>query len=132
MIGNIYKNQGDYEKALKIYRQCFELRRELKDKFGEGVTLQRMGEVFFLLGNYAQSSVLFDSSSTIWSELNDAKLNVWTLSWWGGSDLRSGEIESASIKVEEVENMMELTDPHDRDVIIVNWNLSSVFRFGEQ
>lgn len=126
-IGLTYRDMGDYEKALEYYEQSLEIRRERGNKRGEGFSLTRMGVASLLGGKYPQSSTYFDSASKIWNELDDASRNLWTMSWWALADLKFGNTEVAKVKADEVEEIMDSTDPYGEDIVIVNWNLSQVY-----
>ena len=126
-IGLTYRDMGDYEKALEYYEQSLEIRRERRNKRGEGFSLTRMGVASLLGGKYPQSSTYFNSASKIWNELDDASRNLWTMSWWALAELRLNNTEAAKAKAAEVEEIMDSTDPYDADIVIVNWNLSQVY-----
>jgi CHAT domain-containing protein/Tfp pilus assembly protein PilF len=62
-----------YHDALKVYRQALSLQRDIKDSAGEAGTWAKIGELCYLLGDYAQSINAFANSITIRRTLNDPK-----------------------------------------------------------
>lgn len=126
-LGNYHYSKGAYKKALEYWLHGLNVQQRIGDKSGEGISHHMMGEAFLLIGNYSQSSAHFDLASKIWVEIDNAKQNLWTLTWWAISELKLGNIEKAKSKTQEVEIFLKSNDPYESDVIIVNWNLSQAY-----
>lgn len=62
-----------YDDALKVYRQALSLQHEMKDSAGEATTWAKIGELCYLLGDYAQSIDAFTKSLAIRRTLNDPR-----------------------------------------------------------
>jgi TolB-like protein/class 3 adenylate cyclase len=126
-LGNYYYSKGSYEKALEYLLHGLNIQQRIGDKSGEGISHHLMGELLILMGDYSQSSAHFDSASKIWVEIDNAKQNLWTLSWWAISEVKSGNIKKAKSKTQQVEILLKSNDPYESDFIIVNWNISQVY-----
>jgi len=45
-LGGVYSNLGQYDRALEYYQQALTIRREIKDRQGEGDNLNNLGVVY--------------------------------------------------------------------------------------
>jgi tetratricopeptide (TPR) repeat protein len=58
-IGVVYRNLGQYNKALLFYQKALAIDRKLGDMKGEGVTLGNIGSVYRNLGQYDKALAFF-------------------------------------------------------------------------
>ncbi|MFQ5675205.1 MAG: tetratricopeptide repeat protein, partial [bacterium] len=128
-LGIVHLRMGEYDRALGFSKRALALSREAGMKFPEGVavSLHFLGEIKFLMGDYHKASEYFEEASELWTNIADKKNNLWTLSWWSMSQLKSGNLEAALAKAQQTEELMQETQPFSDAVIIVNWNLSQVY-----
>jgi len=72
-IGIVYKNLGDYQKALSYYERALAIRREIGDKKGEGADLTNIGVVYANLGDYQKVLSYYERALAIRREIGDKK-----------------------------------------------------------
>ncbi|MBC8403040.1 MAG: hypothetical protein ISR95_03760 [Candidatus Marinimicrobia bacterium] len=126
-LGNYHYSKGAYKKAIEYFLHGLEIQQRTGDKSGEGISYHMIGESLLLLGDYSQSSSNFELANKIWLNIDNPRQNLWTLSWWAISELKSGNIKSAMDKAQKTEILLKTYDPYESDFIIVNWNISQVY-----
>ena len=72
-IGIIYKNQGNYEKALEYYSKSLAIKEELSDKKGMAVSCNNIGNIYLYQGDYEKSLEYYSKSLAIKKEIGDKK-----------------------------------------------------------
>ncbi|MCP4347809.1 MAG: tetratricopeptide repeat protein, partial [Desulfobacterales bacterium] len=70
-IGEIHRNRGDYETALKYLEQSLQIIREIGDKSGEGTTLNNMSVIAHTRGDYETALKYLEQSLQIIREIGD-------------------------------------------------------------
>ena len=56
-MGLVYYNQGDYSKALQVYKQSLEIQERVKGKgsIDSAATILKMGVIYFNRGDYPKA-----------------------------------------------------------------------------
>ena len=62
-LGNVFKEWGQYDKAVEYYKKSLAIKRELKDRTGEGRCLGTLGLVFQHRGDYGSALENFQRDS---------------------------------------------------------------------
>ena len=65
----MYKNKGDYEKALDYFERSLAIEKEFGDKRGIGITLISIGVVHWNKGAYKKAEEYLEKSLTIQKEI---------------------------------------------------------------
>ena len=73
VFGIIYKNQGDYAKAIDYYTQSLKIREEIGDKKGIASSLNNIGNIYDDQGDYSNANDYYTQSLKIYEELGDKK-----------------------------------------------------------
>ncbi|MBE9229717.1 tetratricopeptide repeat protein [Phormidium sp. LEGE 05292] len=71
-LGTLYKNQGNYNKALEAYQKSLKIRQTTKDVYGEAVSLNNIGEIFRRQGQYSQALETYQRSLKIFQDLTNS------------------------------------------------------------
>ncbi|AKB46978.1 hypothetical protein MSKOL_1201 [Methanosarcina sp. Kolksee] len=106
-IGIIHQHQGDYEEAMKNYRQSMEIEKELGDKSGIAKTLHQLGNIHQLQGKYDEAVKDYNQSLKIGEELGDKSVIAYSLHSLGMIHHRQGNYGKAvrnynqSLKIKE-------------------------------
>ena len=61
-IGNVYKSQGDYPKALEYYHKSLKIDEELGDKSGISTSYINFGMIYDIQGDYSKALKYFQKS----------------------------------------------------------------------
>jgi CHAT domain-containing protein len=69
----IYREQGKMEEALSTADQALELRKQIRDTNGEGVTLSSLGTTYFRLNRFGDALNAFQRSTQIFQDGGDRK-----------------------------------------------------------
>lgn len=72
-LGNIYKEQGNYQEALKNHFASLKIKEEMNDKYGISVSYNNIGIVYDNLGNYPEALNNHFASLKIKEEIKDKK-----------------------------------------------------------
>ena len=72
-IGVVYKNKGDYLKALDYYFKALKMKEELKDKWEIAITLGNIGLIYKEQGDYPIALEYYYQTLKILEELGDKK-----------------------------------------------------------
>jgi len=70
-IGQIYSNQGQYEKALTLYQQALTIYQEIRNRLGEAITLNNIGQNYDNLRQYEQALKFHQQALAIYKEVGD-------------------------------------------------------------
>jgi len=73
-LGNCYKRQGNYDRALESLRRALTMKRELGDRLEEGKTLSHLGLVFWEQADYPEAIGHFELAIDIGREIGHAQL----------------------------------------------------------
>ena len=68
-LGTLYKSQGQYNKARKVYEESLWIRREIKDAYGEAISLNNIGEIQRLTGKYSTALETYQKALKIFRKL---------------------------------------------------------------
>ncbi|MEC4817463.1 MAG: CHAT domain-containing protein, partial [Scytonema sp. PMC 1069.18] len=68
-IGLVYSQLGQYSKALTFYQKALLIRRENKDKAGEGTTLHNIGFAYNQMKNHKQALNFYQQALAIFREI---------------------------------------------------------------
>ena len=72
-LGLLYSSLGQLDKALPLYEKCLKLYQEIRDKQGEGATLNNISQIYDAQGDYATALRYLQDSLKIQQEIDDKK-----------------------------------------------------------
>ncbi|WP_242046796.1 tetratricopeptide repeat protein [Calothrix parietina] len=70
-LGNAYRSLGEYQRAMEFYQQSLDIKREIGDRNGEGISLNNLGNAYNSLGQYQRAIEFFQQSLDISREIGD-------------------------------------------------------------
>jgi CHAT domain-containing protein len=70
-IGQVYRKQGKYELALKVYQQALTIQKQFGFKDGEGIILDNIGEAYYHFGQYQTALEYYQQALVISQEVGD-------------------------------------------------------------
>ncbi|MFH1321230.1 MAG: tetratricopeptide repeat protein [Bacteroidota bacterium] len=70
-MGNIHKNQGNYDKALEYYLKSLKIMEEANDKRGRTNSLGNIGVIYYYQKNYDKALDYFIQTLNYYKEMND-------------------------------------------------------------
>ena len=69
-IGNVYREQGKLDEALKFYQEALAIHKEIGDHLGQADTLYNIGKFFyFSQGKYGDALKRLNEARTIFSQI---------------------------------------------------------------
>jgi tetratricopeptide (TPR) repeat protein len=94
-IGAVLFRAGQFEAAIKCYEQSLVIRREVRDRAGEGRVLDNLGTAHYRLGDFEKALAYYRQALVIRREVGDAKGEVTTLVKIGNVYGQFGQLEEA-------------------------------------
>jgi predicted ATPase/class 3 adenylate cyclase len=94
-------NQSNYERGEVLAQESLALFRELGDRRGIALSLNRLGVAAWRRGDYRSARVLLEEDLTLFRELGDRDRVAWSLFMHGLLDNKQGEYARASSRFEE-------------------------------
>jgi tetratricopeptide (TPR) repeat protein len=94
-IGAVLFRAGQFEEAIKCYEQSLVIRREVRDRAGEGRVLDNLGTAHYNLGYFEKALAYYRQALVIRREVGDAKGEVTTLVKIGNVYGQFGQPEEA-------------------------------------
>ncbi|MDZ8225908.1 tetratricopeptide repeat protein [Nostoc sp. ChiVER01] len=70
-LGNAYNSLGQYQRAIEFLQESLEIKREIGDRDGEGVSLGNLGNAYNFLGQYQRAIDFYQQSLEIKREIGD-------------------------------------------------------------
>ncbi len=67
----MYRNKGDYDKAIDYYGRSLKIYEELDNKLGMGTSLLRIGWIYYLMGELTKAIEYYDKELSVRKELKD-------------------------------------------------------------
>jgi tetratricopeptide (TPR) repeat protein len=67
----VYRSLGKYKKAIDFHQQSIEIKREIRDYHGEGISLGNLGIAYAALGEYQKATDSYQQSLKIKREVGD-------------------------------------------------------------
>jgi len=95
VLGKVYDDLGEKQKALEYYSQSLPLRRALGDRSGEAIALNNIGKVYSDLGEKQKGLEYLGQSLPLFRALGDRTLEAVTLNNIGGVYDDLGENQKA-------------------------------------
>ena len=95
LLGNIYWNQGQHDRALDHYRQSFVIYRKLKNQRGLGINLSSIGSVYQERGNLDLAIEYKQNAIQLLEEIGDQRNFAITLQHLGEIYTSKGELSLA-------------------------------------
>ncbi len=83
-LGRAYEVLGQKKRAIGYYEQALEIHREVKDRQGEGATLNNLGLVYDALGKKPEALAYYEQALSILREVGDRRTEGTTLNNLGG------------------------------------------------
>ena len=132
-LGDIYKETGEWEKALEHYRKVRELKKSIGDVMGDSGLLLVISDTNFLLGNYHQAIKDYEESLKIAKITYDAILLSGILSTGGKCYLEICDFKNAfqceQKRLQIAQNIMDDKTKgsvlaHKSNIALVQGNLS--------
>lgn len=140
-MGNIYKETGEWEKALEYYRKVRELKKSIGDVMGDSGLLNVISCTNFLFGNYHQAIKDYEESLKIAKITDDAILLSCILSTGGKCYLDICDFKKAlqceQKRLHLTQNMMDLKTKgsilaHISNIDLAQGNLSEAEAYLEE
>jgi CHAT domain-containing protein/Tfp pilus assembly protein PilF len=94
-LGIVYRNLGQYERAINFYEQRLVIAREIGDRRGEGDTLGNLGVAYWSLGQYERAIDFYEQSLAIAREFGNRQGEANALGNLGIAYLDLGQYERA-------------------------------------
>ncbi len=71
LLGNTFREMGDYDKSMDIFTSSLKQAEELGDKYGMGDSFNMIGSIYFYKGDFEKALECSNKSIEIANELND-------------------------------------------------------------
>jgi predicted ATPase/class 3 adenylate cyclase len=94
-------NQSNYEEGEELAQEGLELFRELGDRRGIALSLNRLGVAAWRRGDFRSARILLEEDLTLFRELGDRDRVAWSLFMHGLLDNKQGEYAGAFSRFEE-------------------------------
>jgi predicted ATPase/class 3 adenylate cyclase len=94
-------NQSNYEQGEVLAQEGLALFRQLGDRRGIALTLNRLGVAAWRRGDYRSARLLLEEDLTLFRELGDRDRVAWSLFMHGLLDNKQGDYAAASSRFEE-------------------------------
>ncbi|HET9228530.1 MAG TPA: tetratricopeptide repeat protein, partial [Thermoanaerobaculia bacterium] len=94
-IASIFRDRGEGDKALEIYRQALDLSRSAKDRNDEANVLQNMASIYLRRGELQEALELYSGALEIHRALGNPAPEARVLSYLGATALYLGDLEQA-------------------------------------
>ena len=94
-------NQSDYEQGEVLAQEGLALFRELGDRRGIALTLNRLGVAAWRRGDFRSARILLEEDLTLFREVGDQDRVAWSLFMHGLLDNKQGEYARACSRFEE-------------------------------
>jgi tetratricopeptide (TPR) repeat protein len=94
-IGVIYKQGGDFQRAIQYFEQALEWRRRVKDRMGEAQTLDNMGQSYLSMGQFDKALAYLNEALPIRQEVRDQRGEGVTLDNFAGVYMGEGQYGKA-------------------------------------
>ncbi len=94
-------NQSNYDQGEMLAQQSLALFRELGDRRGIALSLNRLGVAAWRRGDFRSARILLEEDLTLFRELGDRDRVAWSLFMHGLLDNKQGEYAGASSQFEE-------------------------------
>src|SRR5712692_8376114 len=94
-------NQSNYDQGEMLAQQSLALFRELGDRRGIALSLNRLGVAAWRRGDFRSARILLEEDLTLFRELGDRDRVAWSLFMHGLLDNKQGEYAGASSRFEE-------------------------------
>ncbi len=99
--GRLAFNQSNYDQGERLAQQGLALFRELGDKRGIALSLNRLGVAAWRRGDFRAARILLEEDLTLFREMGDQDRVAWSLFMHGLLDNKQGEYAGASSRFEE-------------------------------
>jgi predicted ATPase/class 3 adenylate cyclase len=99
--GRLAFNQSNYDQGERLAQEGLALFRELGDRRGIALSLNRLGVAAWRRGDFRSARVLLEEDLTLFRELGDRDRVAWSLFMHGLLDNKQGEYARASSRFEE-------------------------------
>uniref|UniRef100_UPI0039C67083 tetratricopeptide repeat protein n=1 Tax=unclassified Anabaena TaxID=2619674 RepID=UPI0039C67083 len=70
-LGNAYNYLGQYPRAIEFFQQSLDIKRDIGDRNGEGISLNNLGSAYNSLGQYPRAIEFFQQSLDIKRDIGD-------------------------------------------------------------
>lgn len=99
VIGSVYYDLGNYDKALDYYRKSLNFAKQVQDKHIESAVLNNIGEIYLKLEAYKEAHDYYNQSMAIAKENGDEALYGFTQLNIGEAYYKQGILEDAFTNV---------------------------------
>jgi CHAT domain-containing protein/Tfp pilus assembly protein PilF len=72
-MGLTYKEIGEYDSSLRLYRSALSIRQGLEDIYGQAILFNNIGEIYRNQGDYAEAEAYYQQALVIFEEGNQSK-----------------------------------------------------------
>jgi tetratricopeptide (TPR) repeat protein len=94
-LGAIYKNLGQYQKAIDFYQQSLAIKKQIGDRDGEATSLNNLGLVYDYLGQYQKAIDFYQQSVAIAKQIGESSIEARSLNNLGAAYDRLGQYQKA-------------------------------------
>ncbi|MEI1376940.1 tetratricopeptide repeat protein, partial [Nostoc sp.] len=122
LLGNTYNSLGQYQRAIEFLQQSLEIKREIGDRDGEGVSLGNLGNAYNLLGQYQRAIEFYQQSLEIKREIGDRNGEGKSLGSLGNAYNSLGQYQRAiEFLQQSLEISREIGDRNGEGKSLNNW-----------
>lgn len=107
--GLYYGTAGQWQKAREVFEQAIRLYDQLGDKRGLGDSLNGLGFIEYLQGNFRRSAHLFDELYETVANSNNREHLAWAMNGRGSTALAFGRTDEAVHSLETAQQLLEQT-----------------------
>ncbi|MFN7415511.1 MAG: tetratricopeptide repeat protein [Dolichospermum sp.] len=122
-LGNVYKNLGEYQQAIKFHRQSLEISREIGDPYAEISSLIGLGSSYYLLKEYQRAIKFHRQSLNIAREIGARKQE-------GSSLMGLGNVYDSLGKFQQAIEFYQLSLDIAREIADCNNEAKSLMNLG--
>jgi CHAT domain-containing protein/Tfp pilus assembly protein PilF len=108
-LGDCRRRRGDSSAALKSYKAALEIQKEIEDRRGQAITLQKIGEVYAGSGDLEQASGEYHAALTLWRAVKDLRGEAAVLNDVAVLERQRDNLSAALEYSEEVTRILEST-----------------------
>jgi len=94
-LAGILAQQGQVEEALKLYEECLELEKEIRDVQGKAATLHQMASILAQQGQVEEALRLYKESLELKEKIGNVQGKAATLHEMAGIQAQQGQVEEA-------------------------------------
>ncbi len=111
-----------YQKAIALLEQMSAIAKQTNNQFWQGMALDELGPVYFVMGNYAKAIELQKESLAIYQTNKILCSQMYTVAHLGLTQARAGQLASAETSLQEAIKISENCDRRNSPVTAYSRN----------